>query len=71
MVFNTLTLFGVYILDMDNPRYVYHRLGRFPVLCAVLELMTLFEAYFIMSLIWGFFFVMVPMVSVYWLRNML
>ena len=70
IIFNSMALFAVYILDVNNPRYLYSRLGHFSGLCAVLELLVYWQAYFIIGLHWGFFFVLVPMVSVCWMRSM-
>ena len=69
MVLNTTALFAVYIMDMENPRYFYNRLGRLSGLCAVLELFIYWQLYFVVGLYWGFFFVLVPVVTVYWLKQ--
>lgn len=69
IIFNSTALFAVYLLGMDNPRYLYSRVGQFSGLCAVLELLVYWQAYFIMNLSWGFFFVLVPKASLLWMRN--
>ena len=66
---NTAAEFGMYILDMDNPRYFYNRVGQLAGLCALLELVIYTNIYFIICLYWGFFFVLVPTVTLNWLKK--